>query len=75
MINKYKNYLLQILGTICLIAGLYAPLLSSFLLSKETHDFTNTNFVFIGLGIVFLWGTIVNVAKSLTNMISNKIKK
>lgn len=73
-INKYKKTLSIVTGTVCLIAGIYAPLLSSFLLSEKNYEFTVTNLWFIALSIIFLWGQIVLIAKTLTTIFSNKFK-
>ena len=73
-INKYKKTLSVVAGTVCLIAGIYAPLLSSFLLSEKNYEFTVTNLWFIALSIIFLWGQIVSIAKTLTTIFSNKLK-
>lgn len=74
-IKKYKIALSVIAGTIFLIAGTYAPIMSSFLLTESVHDFTATNGFLIGLAIIFLWGRIVALAKTLQNGVANKLNK
>jgi len=73
-IQKYKNTLAIILGTLCLIVGLYAPAKSSLLLTEGEHTWKTSNFIFIGLGIIFLWGEIVTLAKTFQNVLKNKTK-
>ena len=74
-IEKYKVGLSVILGTACLLIGLYAPALSLLLLTEEKIELSLLNYFFVGLGIVFLWGRIVSVAKAINTVITNKSKE
>ena len=70
-ILKYKTILSVIIGSVLIIGGAYAPLLSSFLITEEKHHFDYTNGILICLGIIFLWGRI----KVFANILTNKITK
>lgn len=74
-IRKYKVGLSIILGTACLFIGLYSPALSLLLLTDKTIELTIMNYFFVALGIVFLWGKIVAVAKAINNIIAKKSKE
>jgi hypothetical protein len=73
-IEKYKKGLAIVLGHICLLIGLYAPALSSLLISDERLNWNINNTVFTGLGIIFLWGEIIAFAKIIQNSLLNKKK-
>ena len=75
LINKYKIGLSVFLGTIFIVIGSYAPTLSLLLLTEKEINMGTMNWAFIGLGIVFLWGRIVNIAKTLTSIIVKKVEK
>lgn len=74
-IEKYKSGLALLLGTTCLIVGLYAPAMSALLLLEhpcDTATWKTSNFLFIGLGIIFMWGEIVALATTFQNVIKKK---
>lgn len=72
-IEKYKISLTIIIGSLSLFAGLYAPVMSSFLLTKEKHDFTTVNYVLIAIAIVFLFGSVKAIAQAIQKKVSGKI--
>lgn len=74
-VEKYKVTLSVLIGSVLIIAGTYAPILSSLLITDEKHTFTVTNWFLIGLGILFLWGRIKSIATALQNKVSKKIEE
>lgn len=74
MFTKYKKTASVILGTLFLIFGFYAPTLSALLLTEKDIQFTSVNYIFIGFGIVFLWGRISNLANVFIDYFKNKMK-
>ena len=75
IILKYKVLLSVIAGTFFLVAANYAPALSLFLLTDKEVEYKTINWIFLLLGIIFLWGRIVILAKILTNAIGDKLNK
>ena len=71
-IEKYKSGLALILGTACLIIALYAPAQSALLLTDDDISWKTSNWIFLALGIIFLWGEIVTLAKTFQNVIRKK---
>ena len=72
---KYKVLLSVFFGTFFLVAANYAPALSLFLLTDKEISYTMNNFIFLALGIIFLWGRIVSLANVITQSIKNKFNK
>jgi len=80
-IEKYKSGLALFIGTICLFVALFLP--GRYALSAEMHKefdsvwdvWTSINWIFLVLGIIFLWGEIVKVAKSVGDGVGNVIDK
>ena len=73
--DKYKNTLALIAGTICLVIACYAPAKSALLLTSDDIPWKTSNYIFLVLGIIFLWGQIVSFAKSIQESGANFIKK
>lgn len=73
-IEKYKSILAIILGTICLAIALYAPAKSALLLTEADIPWKTSNWIFLGLGLIFLWGEIVTLAKTFQDVLRNKTK-
>jgi len=71
-VEKYKKGLAIVLGTICLFVALYAPGRSALMLTEEEIPWHLSNWIFLGLGIVFLWGEIVSLAKTFQGFFSKK---
>ncbi len=72
IIEKYKKGLAIFLGHVCLLIGLYAPALSSLLISDDEFNWNLNNTVFTGLGIILLWGKIIEFAKILQHSLGKK---
>ena len=73
--DKYKNTLALIAGTVCLVIACYAPAKSALLLTPDDIPWKTSNYIFLILGIIFLWGQIVSFAKSVQDGASNLLKK
>mgnify|MGYP000108787904 FL=1 len=74
-LKNYKIVLSVVVATICLIAGLYGPVISKMLLTDKTIAFDATNYILIGIGLIFLWGRIRALAIAAQTGISNLLKK
>lgn len=73
--DKYKNTFALIAGTVCLIIACYAPAKSALLLTSDDIPWKTSNYIFLVLGIIFLWGQIVSFAKSVQDGASKFIHK
>lgn len=71
-LEKYKKALAIVLGHICLLIGLYAPALSSLLISDDDFHWGLNNTMFTGLGIIFLWGELIAFAKIIQDSFGKK---
>lgn len=71
-IDKYKSALALVLGTLCLIIALYAPAKSALLLTDKELDWKASNWIFLGLGIIFLWGEIVTLARTFQDLMRKR---
>ena len=74
-LKNYKIVFSVVIATICLIAGFYGPVISKMLLTEKTIAFDTTNYVLIGLGLIFLWGRIRALANAAQTGLSNIFKK
>lgn len=75
-IEKYKKGLAVFVGTICLFIALFLP--AKYAMGMEVRClgeevWTSINWIFLALAIVFLWGEIVSLAKSVQGALSKKI--
>ena len=75
IIIKYKVLLSVLAGTFFLVAANYAPALSLFLLTDKEVEYNTINWIFLFLGVIFLWGRIVLLAKIFTHFIGGKLNK
>lgn len=73
--EKYRKVLALIAGTVCLVIACYAPAKSALLLTSEDIPWKTSNYVFLVLSIIFLWGQIVSFAKAIQETASNVIKR
>ena len=73
-IEKYKSGLALFLGTVCLVIALYAPGRSALMLTDEQIPWHTSNWIFLGLGVVFLWGEIKSLATTFLNFFKGRAK-
>lgn len=74
-IEEYKRGLALLLGTLCLIIALFLPAKFALGLTDKTDVWTNLNWIFLALGIIFMWAEIAVIAKAVQNGASNFISK
>lgn len=72
--NTYVGVLLTLFGSLALASGLYAPMLSKFLISEDVHVFDTTNFILITFGLLCLIGGIRSLTLSIKDFYKNKLK-
>ena len=75
LVEKYKKGLALLVGTLCLFIALYLP--AKYAMGMEirclgSQVWTNINWIFLSLSIIFLWGEIVSLAKSVQGALSKK---
>lgn len=75
IVRDYKIWLSVIIGSLCLVGALYAPLMSKFLLTEQVVEWDQINWILLATGIIFLWGRIVAVSRALSNAVSNRLNK
>ena len=72
-IENYKKGLAVFAGTICLIVALFLPAKAALGMTDNMEVWTSLNWIFLGLSIIFLWGEIVTLAKSVQGFVSKKV--
>lgn len=76
-IEKYKKGLALLVGTLCLFISLFLPAkyaLGFDIRCTDDDVWTSINWIFLALSIIFLWGEIIHLAKTMQTVLSNKIK-
>lgn len=74
-VEKYKRGLALFLGTVCLAIAMYAPAKSALLLTADEYEWKTSNWIFLGLGLVFMWGEIKTFAKTVQDSARAILKK
>lgn len=72
-IENYKKGLAVIAGTLCLVVALFLPAKAALGLTDSMEVWTSLNWIFLGLAIIFLWGSIMSLAKSVQSFVSKKV--
>lgn len=75
-IENYKKGLAIVAGTLCMFIALFLP--AKYALGMDIRCvgddvWTSINWIFLCLSIVFLWGEIVSLARSIQRGVSKKI--
>ncbi len=63
-VEKYKKGLAIIAGTICLVVALWLPAKFALGMTEKQDVWTNINWIFLGLSVIFLWGEIAALART-----------
>ena len=71
----YKKVLAVTVGTLCLFIALYAPAMSLLILTEKEIEWGIMNWIFLVIGMIFLWGSIVTLARSIGLGVGNLINK
>ncbi len=74
-IENYKKGLAVIAGTMCLFIALFLPAKYALGLTERQEVWSNINWIFLTLSIIFLWGEIRSIAKSIQAGLTKKISK
>tara|TARA_Y100000385_G_scaffold243373_1_gene260835 strand:- start:3481 stop:3738 length:258 start_codon:yes stop_codon:yes gene_type:complete len=73
--EKYKKILAVVVGVICLILALFLPAKYVLGITDKTDVWSNINWIFLCLAILFLWGRIIVLAKAIQALITKIISK
>ena len=73
--EKYKKILAIIVGTVCLVLALFLPAKHVLGLTDKADVWSNVNWIFLCLAILFLWGRIIVFVKAIQALIIKIISK
>jgi len=73
--EKYKKILAIIVGAVCLVLALFLPAKHVLGLTEKTDVWSNVNWIFLSLSILFLWGRIVVLTRVVQSLIIKVISK